>query len=240
MATIQTIHPAPPATANGPPVVLTLEQGDHLTREEFERRYASMPHVKKAELIEGVVQMPSPVKHQQHGQQHFDMIFWLGCYRMFTNGVEGGDNSTLKLDLKNEPQPDAFLIILPRFGGQVKFEDKNIVGAPEWIGEVSASSASYDLHSKLEAYRRNGVKEYAVWRVLDNAIDWFALEGDRFARLPCDDGIYRSHVLPGLWLDVQALMEGRLARVFEVVQQGVATSEHRDFVKELQQRAQPE
>src|SRR5919109_683618 len=95
-----------------------LEPGDHLTRAEFERRYEAMPHLKKAELIEGVVYMPSPVIHQQHGKPHFDMIGWLAFYVAVTPGTEGGDNSSLKLDLKNEPQPDGFLIVRPSSGGR--------------------------------------------------------------------------------------------------------------------------
>lgn len=237
MSTIQT--QTAPVGANGVPAILPLQNGDHLSRAEFERRYEAMPGVKKAELIDGVVYLPSPVSHQQHGKQHFDMVGWLAQYVAFTPGTDGGDNGTLKLDLKNEPQPDAFLLILPEFGGQATFdEDDYVVGAPEWIGEVSASSVSYDLHSKLEAYRRNRVKEYVVWRVLDRAIDWFILEGEQFTRPACgDDDIYRSRVFPGLWLDVPALLDGQLAKVFEVVQQGVATPEHRDFVKALQQRS---
>jgi hypothetical protein len=233
MATIQTTQPTP-ANTNGVPVIPPLEQGDHLTREEFHRRYEAMPHLNKAELIEGVVHMPSPVNFQKHGKPHFDGIFWLGCYRMFTPGIEGGDNSTLKLDLKNEPQPDAFLLFSPKCGGQVRFDPEGyIIGGPELIKEIAASSASYDLHTKLTAYRRNGVKEYIVWRVLDKAIDWFVLEGEQYVRLPCESGIYRSRVFAGLWLDVQALMDGQLLKVFEVVQQGVATEEHQNFVADL-------
>jgi Uma2 family endonuclease len=209
-----------------------LEHGDHLTREEFHRRYEAMPHVKKAELIEGVVHIPSPLI----GQQRFDAIHWLSTYVMFTHGVEGGVNSTVKLDSKNEPQPDVLLIIAPECGGRVKLENGYIVGGPELINEISASSASYDLHSKLEAYRRNNVQEYVVWRVLDNAIDWFVLEGTQYERLPCDAGVYRSRVFPGLWLDVQALLDGRLLKVFETVQQGVATEEHRQFLASLASR----
>jgi Uma2 family endonuclease len=239
MSTIQTIHSGP-VGPNGAPALPPLQNGDHLSREEFERRYDVMTGVKKAELIEGVVHMPSPVKFKKHSGPHFNLIGWLANYAASTPGTGGGDNGTLKLDLKNEPQPDAFLLILPEFGGQATFDDDDyVVGAPEWIGEVSASSVSYDLHSKLEAYRRNRVKEYVVWRVLDRAIDWFVLEGDQFTRLACEDGIYRSRVFSGLWLDVQALLDGQLAKVFEVVQQGVATAAHQDFVNALQQRAQP-
>jgi Uma2 family endonuclease len=240
MSTIQTGR-AIPAGANGIPSIPPLQNGDHLSREEFERRYNAMPGIKKAELIEGVVHMPSPVKFKKHSGPHFDLIGWLAQYVAFTPGTDGGDNGTLRLDLKNEPQPDAFLLILPEFGGQAAFdEDDYIVGAPEWIGEVSASSVSYDLHSKLEAYRRNRIKEYLVWRVLERAIDWFVLEGDQFTRLPCGaDGIYRSRVFPGLWLDVQALLNAQLANVFEIVKQGIATPEHQEFVMTLQKHVQP-
>ena len=211
-----------------------LEQGDHLTREEFHRRYEAMPHLRKAELIEGVVHMPSPVNFKKHGKPHFDGIGWLWNYVALTPGTLGGDNSTLKLDLKNEPQPDAFLIVAPECGGQVQFDaDGYIIGAPELINEISASSASYDLHSKLEAYRRNRVKEYVVWRVLDRAIDWFILEGDQFARLPCDAGIFRSCAFPGLWLDAPALIDGNLPKVLHIVQQGIATEEHQRFLVSL-------
>jgi len=231
MSTIQTIPPSLTG-ANGVPIP-PLEAGDHLSRDEFHRRYEAMPHLNKAELIEGVVHMPSPVLHEQHGKQHFDANFWLGSYVMVTPGIEGGDNSTLKLDMKNEPQPDSFLIRKPEFGGLVKIEDGYIVGGPELINEISASSVSYDLHSKFEAYRRNHVREYVVWRVREHSIDWFALDGGQYKRLPCEDGIYRSRVFPGLWLDVQALLEGNLAKVFACVQRGVATEEHRQFVEQL-------
>jgi Uma2 family endonuclease len=238
MSTSQTV-PTTSTGVNGAPVVHALEQGDHLTRDEFHRRYEAMPHLKKAELIEGVVHMPSPVNFVKHGEPQFQGIAWLAQYVAFTPGIRGGDNATLKLDLKNEPQPDAFLIVTPACGGRVQIDAEGyVVGGPELIHEISASSASYDLHSKLEAYRRNGVQEYVVWRVVDRAIDWFVLDGDRFVPLTCEAGIYRSRVFPGLWLDVQALLDGNLLKVFEAVQQGVATPAHRDFVAALQQRTQ--
>jgi putative restriction endonuclease len=216
-----------------PPV--ELQNGDRLTREEFHRRYEAMPHVKKAELIEGVVYMPSPVRHRAHGKPQFDLIWWLGSYVVATPGVEGGDNGTLKLDMKNEPQPDAYLIVQPEYAGQVLLDkDDYIIGGPELVGEVSASSVSIDLHDKLEACRRNKVLEYVVWRVLDRAIDWFILRGDRFEPLALSpDGFFKSVVFPGLWLDPQALIAGNLPRLQEVVQQGVQSAEHADFVKRL-------
>ncbi len=221
-----------------PPHIPLLENGDRLTQVEFERRYHAMPHVNKAQLIEGVVYMPSPVRHTQHGNPHFNLIGWLGFYTMYTPGVEGGDNGSLRLDLENEPQPDAYLIIRPDHGGQVRLEDGYIVGAPEWVGEVSASSVSIDLHAKLRAYQRNGVREYVVWRVFERTLDWFVLREGQFTPLPLgSDGLYRSEVLPGLWLDPVALINGNLLALHQLAQQAIATPEHAAFVARLQQAA---
>jgi hypothetical protein len=213
-----------------------LQNGDHLTRAEFERRYDADPRIKKAELIDGVVYMPSPVRHTHHGTQHFDTIAWLGRYVVATPCIEGGDNGSLRLDLKNEPQPDSYLIIRPELDGQVRIDEEGyIVGAPEWIGEIAASSVSYDLHVKLRAYQSNRVKEYMVWRVEDAAIDWFVLRGDRFEPLP-GGGVFKSTVLPGLWLDTQAMIARDLVRVFQVLDEGLVLPEHAAFVQQLQQR----
>jgi Uma2 family endonuclease len=229
MSTEQTTPSAPPRPI--PP----LENGDRLTREEFERRYDAMPHVKKAELINGVVRMPSPVRHRHHSRPHFHLIGWLYLYESATPGVEGGDNGTARLDVINEPQPDAMLLILPECGGQARIsEDDYVEHAPELVAEVSASTVSTDLNDKLEVYRRVGVREYLVWRVQEQAIDWFALRGEKFERLVAQDGIHRSEVLPGLWLDAAALLRGDGPRVQEVAQQGVASREHADFVARLQ------
>jgi Uma2 family endonuclease len=217
-----------------------LEAGDRLTVKQFEHRYAAMWRVNKAELIDGVVYMPSPVTHKDHGSPHFDVVTWAGVYRIFTPGVDGGDNSTLRLEVgENQPQPDAFLRVLQAHGGQSRLsEDGYVVAAPEWIGEIAASSANYDLHAKLEAYQKNRVREYVVWQVRDEAIDWFVLRNDRFERLPAGpDGVFRSEVLPGLWLDPAAMIRRDMMRVFQVVQQGIQSPEHAEFVSRLQSHA---
>lgn len=222
------------ATAASAPA--PLEPGDHLTRDEFERRYAAMPGTRKAELIEGIVYMPSPVSHDDHGNPHFRMATWLGVYASRTPGVQGSDNATVRLDLDNEPQPDLFLRILPDRGGQSRDEAGYVAGAPELIVEVAASRASYDLHPKLNAYRRNGVREYVVWRVRDRALDWFVLREGRYDPLECEDGVCRSVAFPGLWLHPAALLGGDDARVLDVVLQGTASPEHGAFVARLSAR----
>ncbi len=208
--------------------------GDRLSRAEFERRYSAMPNVRKAELIEGLVYLPSRVS-QNHAGPHFDIITFLGLYRIATPGVQGRDNGTVRLDWENEPQPDAFLRIAPECGGQSRDDDEYVAGPPELIAEIAVSSVSYDLHDKLRAYQRNGVREYLVWRVCDSAIDWFALREGRFERLPLtDEGHCHSEAFPGLWLDLAALIRGDVAQVMAVLQHGLASPEHAAFVAHLQ------
>src|SRR5688500_10330369 len=149
----------PDETANG--LIPPLENGDRLTREEFERRYEAMPRLKKAELIEGVVHVPSPTRLYRHGRPHAHLIGWLVHYEAGTPGVVTGDNSTARLDLDNEPQPDALLLVEPARGGQaVVSPDDYVEGAPELVAAGAASRASYDLHAQLTLYRRNGAREY--------------------------------------------------------------------------------
>lgn len=216
-----------------------LENGDRLTRYEFERRYEAMPHVKKAELIDGVVYMGSPVRFESHGKPHSYAIGWLVVYCAATPDVDLGDNATVRLDADNEPQPDALLRLDPSVGGKSRISDDDyVVGAPELIVEIAASSASYDSHAKLNLYRRHEVQEYLVWQVRDKLFTWYRLrEGEYIPLEPDAAGVVRSEVFPGLWLAVQALLDGDLANVLAVLQQGLNTAEHADFVKRLSENS---
>jgi len=200
-----------------------LESGDRLTRSEFEHRYAAMPDLKKAELIEGVVYVASPLRAKAHGKPHGDIIGWLWTYKIATSGVELYDNPTVRLDADNEPQPDAVLRLEQNGRSQIS-EDDYIEGAPELIVEIAASSASYDLHDKLRVYRRNGVQEYIVWRTYSQQIDWFYLDAGEYKPLAADAGILRSQQFPGLWLASDSLIAGDLAKVLQVLQQGIASN----------------
>ena len=203
------------ATRTEAPV--SLESGDRLTREEFHRRYSARPDVKKAELVEGVVYVASPVRFDRHAEQHFLVITWLGTYVATTPGLRAGNNSTVFLDGGNEVQPDAFLW-RPEPGGLRLTDDGYIEGAPQLVVEIAASSVSYDLHDKLEAYRRNGVLEYVVWRTLDRAIDWFRLRNGTYVRIePEPDGIIESEQFPGLRLHVLSMLAGDLATVLALL-----------------------
>jgi len=210
-----------------------LNSGDRLSRLEFEQRYEQMPANKKYELIEGVVYMASPLRYESHGKPHGYIMSWLGAYCAATPGVELADNVTVRLDRDNEPQPDAILRLLPEMGGKSWIsEDDYVEGVPEFIVEVAASSAAYDLHDKFRVYRRNGVPEYLVWQVYEQQIDWFCFQEDIYVRLnPDERGILHSQIFPGLRLAVKPLLMGQLAQVLAELQLGVATAEHATFIK---------
>jgi len=195
-----------------------LESGDRLTRAEFHRRYCARPDIKKAELVEGVVYVASPVR-SLHGQPHANVIGWLLAYKTKTHGVQLDDNTTVILDAADtEVQPDASLWREGGFGPRLTTEGY-IEGAPQLVVEIAASSASYDLHDKMRAYQRNRVQEYVVWRVLDEAIDWFRLVGGEYVRVePDESGIIESAAFPGLRLHVAKMLADDLAGVLAEVQ----------------------
>lgn len=202
MATATNLHP-------------TLENGDRLTREEFHRRYELRPDIRKAELLRGVVHVASPTRLGAHADPHSLMALWLRAYEATTPGVRVGIEGTVYLDDDGEVQPDAFLFWLPPHLSRAReTADDYVEGAPDLVVEISASSASYDLHDKKDAYRRAGVREYIPWRVLDNAIDWFRLQGAEYVRVEPDAaGIIESAVFPNLRLNVPAMLAGDTATV---------------------------
>lgn len=215
-----------------------LEAGDRLTRAEFERRWEAMPHVKKAELIEGVVYMPTAIRYRPHGRPQTILNHWLHSYELATPGVESADNTSVRLDNDNEPQPDLLLRLERSVGGQSWEDDENYLrGAPELVAEIAASSASYDLHQKLHVYRRHGVREYVVWRTFERAIDWFVLREGSYQRLAPDaEGLLKSAVFPGLWLDPPALLRNDQAAAVAAANRGLTSPEHAEFVARLQEK----
>ena len=216
-----------------------LENGNRLTRKEFERRYHAMPRLKQAELIEGIVFMPSPVCFTQHAEPHALVMGWLAVYSAATPGIEPADNATLRLDADNEFQPDALLRLPEWAGGQSRVSrDDYLEGAPELVVEVAATSASKDLHDKRKVYRRNAVREYLVWLVREKRVLGWALEEGEYQPLePGADGLLHSRTFPGLALNVPALLAGDLARVLADQQQCLRSEEHQRFMEELRQIA---
>jgi len=217
------------------PDIPPLENGDRLTREEFEWRYHAMPRLKQAELIEGTVFMPSPLHFEQHAEPHARIISWLGIYWAATPGVRLADNATLRLDADNELQPDALLCLPERAGGRSRLSrDDYLEGAPELIAEIASTAASRDLHDKRKVHRRSGVREYLVWLVREKRLLWFMLEDEGYRPLePGPDGLWRSRIFPGLALHAPALLDGDLARVLADQQRSLNQPEHGHFVEML-------
>lgn len=222
--------------ANGMPP--PLQAGDFLTRAEFERRYHRHPNLKKAELIEGIVYMPSPVNAAYHGNPHFDLIGWLALYRASVPGLFGSDNATLRLDNINDPQPDALLYLDAAHGGRVRLDaDGYLEGPVEFVLEVAASTASYDMNQKKATYARHGILEYLVVLTHERRVVWYGLRDGSYAELAPDvAGIIHSEVFPGLWLNVPALWARDLAALLTTVQQGIATAEHQAYIESLQRK----
>jgi Uma2 family endonuclease len=135
---------------------------------------------------------------------------------------------------KNVPQPDATLRILSEYGGQSQVEGDYPVGAPELIAEVAASSLPQDLGVKMKLYERMGVRDYLIADTRSRRLHWKELDNGQYLPLePGADGVFRSRQFPGLWLDEAALWTIDLPRLFAVVQQGLATPDHADFVARL-------
>jgi Uma2 family endonuclease len=217
-----------------------LESGDNLGAVEFLRRYEAMPDVRKAELIEGTVYMPSPVR-LIHGAPDTLIQTWLGTYSARTPGTQAAANVTVRLDSENVPQPDALLRILAECGGQTRVDPAGyLFGPPELIVEVAASSVAIDLHDKRRAYRRAGVREYLVWRTLDRQFDWFLLDQDEYrSNAPDSQGVLRSRHFPGLALAVEALVDHDSAKVLDVLQTNLQDPSHAAFVAELTKGVRP-
>jgi len=216
-----------------------LENGAHFTASEFLRRYEASPDIKKAELVNGIVYMPSPVRLDNHGEPDSLIQGWLFNYAIATPGVKSATNSTVRLGPDDVPQPDALLRILPECGGQARVNARGYLeGAPELVVEVAASSTSLDAREKLLAYRRAGVREYLLWRTAEEALDWWILEDDEYRALPLGPGgILTSQAFPGLCLDVKALLAGDGSKLIAKLQQGLSSQAHANFVAALQSRA---
>lgn len=222
-------HPDP----NGPPP--PLENGDVLSAPEFLRRYEAMPDGIKFELIEGVAYMASPVRFRAHDRPDIIVGGWLLTYESATPGVIAGGNATIQLDLENVPQPDALLFIDPECGGQVNIGANDyLVGGPELVVEVSASTESVDTREKARVYRRHGVREYLTVRTRAKAVDWRVLREGDYQLLRADrNGLLHSETFPGLVLDPAALLALDTTRVLTVLNRHLQSPAHQQFIARL-------
>ena len=219
----------PPSRTTTSPLV----EGQRLDQPTFHARYEAMPPGTRAELIHGVVFMPSPVG-PEHSRAHVPAVVWLSSYEENTPGVEVHDNASTALGPRSEPQPDAQLRVLTECGGRTRTDRRFIRGVPELVVEVAHSTRYNDLGPKFDDYEQAGVLEYVVRALEPDEVIWYSLQAGRLVELtPDGDGLYRSRVFPGLWLDPQALLARDTRRLRAVVEQGVATPEHAAFVARL-------
>ena len=209
---------------------LLFSPGDQLSREEFLDLWEQMPDLKFAELIDGTVFMPSPLS-AAHASRDVEVHGWIYLYQSETPVCKAFGNATW-LILESAPQPDTALCLLPEFGGRTSLSGKLASGAPELVVEVCQSSRSYDLGPKLHLYQRAEIDEYIAFLLREQRIEWRILEDGRYRLLKADaDGVLRSRVFPGLWLDEAAWWRGDLKRVRATLEGGLRSPEHAEFLE---------
>ncbi len=220
--------------SDSPPI---LEVGDHLTFDQYEQRSGHTENSKRFELVEGRVTMNAAMRYTQHNEPLGEILTLITLYRLKTPGVASGIPTTVLLDAQNAPEPDAFLRILPEFGGRVIVNDKGYLsGAPELIIEIAASSVSIDLFEKKTMYERFGVEEYLVWRTEDAVIDCFDLQHGKYVNISPAEGIWKSRTFGGLWFDTLQLAARNFDAALVATQAGLNSSDHHTFAQRLSQK----
>jgi Uma2 family endonuclease len=235
---MRTVRPMYTWTPSESQAVHELENGREMDQPTFHRLYKRTPEGFKAELIGGIVHvMASPVS-PRHGRTHFRVCHWLALYIEATPGTDAMDNTTSIMDEDSEPQPDVCLVLLPECGGKARIvEDKSVSGPLDLVVEVANSSRAYDLGSKKRDYERNGVREYVVAIPGEEQVRWFVNGSSGFREVAKEaDGMFRSEVFPGLWLDPRGLFAPSIRLLSACVRKGVASPEHAAFVAELKSR----
>lgn len=217
-----------------------LENGELMDQKSFHERYLRTPEGFKAELIGGGVYIMSSPLRNRHGRSDATTRGWLFNYSLATPGTVVQNNTTVILGDRSEHQPDSALLIRQDHGGRTRDgreDDDYTYGPPELIVEVAFSSRSIDLAAKYRDYEEAGVAEYLVLDLASRRVRWFALHDGRFVPLdPDPDGLLRSRVFPGLWLDPAALVSDNPARVIAALNRGLASPDHAAFVAELARR----
>ena len=213
-------------------VLPPLVDGEYLDQPTFHARYEAMPPETRAELVGGKVYLMSSPVFDDHSAPHAGMITWLGTFKAYTPVLRVMDNGTTILGSRGDVQPDGGLRLLPEYGGRAARDDQGAIrGGPELLVEVAVSSVNYDLRLKKRDYEEAGVQEYVVVLPKQHAVRWFCLHDGAYQEMQPDaDGIFRSRVFPGLWLDPEALLLDDTAKVLDVLQDGLQSDAHREWI----------
>jgi len=214
-----------------------FENGDRMDQKTFHALYMQTPDGFKAELIGGIVYVASPVSGF-HSVPNSVTGTWLGVYAAETLGTQACTDSSAILSEESEPQPDQCLRITEVAGGQSQWDARRYLsGAPELAVEISNSSAGIDLHAKLRDYEQYGVREYLVVVMRQHEVHWFVRRKDRFTPMkPGADGVLKSKVFPGLWLDTAGVFDETATRLLATLRKGLASPEHAKFVAKLSKK----
>jgi Uma2 family endonuclease len=217
----------------GHPYVPPFQSGDAMDQPTFHELYEATPPGFRAELIGGIVYMPSPVA-PRHGKPHGMLGGWSTVYCESTEGTEAFVDTTMIMARDSEPQPDLSLIVYPEAGGQLEVSAKGYFeGAPELAVEIAHSSRSIDLNAKKRDYELYGVREYIVVEAKTQIVHWFVRRGAKFVDLATDGGVFKSRAFPGLWLDPEAIFDRSPKRLLATLRLGLATPEHAKFAAKL-------
>ena len=192
------------------------ENGDRLSRDDFELLCGAW-NIENAELINGVVHMnAAAVRFREHGKPHSQIMLWLGTYAAEFPDIEVGDNTSVRFDSENEPQPDAVMF---RSDGSCSIsQDGYLEGIPELVVEIAASSVSYDAHENHRLYEEHQVAEYLLWRTEEREVDWFQLSDGSYRNITPDaQGIMTSTVFPQLRLNRDAMLASDMQTVLKTV-----------------------
>jgi hypothetical protein len=191
-----------------------------------------MPEDVKAELIGGIVYMASPLR-MAHGRYHSKLALILSLFEAATPGVETALDTTTILGEESEPQPDIVLRLLSEHRGQSNVDEAGyLVGAPEFVAEISHSTVGIDLHQKKTDYFRAGVQEYFVLSIEELEIFWFHFPSRKKLK-PNKAGVWKSKVFPGLWIDGPALLACDSTKLIATAQEGLESDEHAQLLIKL-------
>jgi Uma2 family endonuclease len=221
--------------------LFALENGARMNQPMFHALYKNTPEGFRAQLIGGIVYVMASPTSLRHGRPHARVVHWLGLYSDETPGTDVLDNTTNILGPESEPEPDACLLIQPEYGGRTTTdENEMLVGAPELVVEVANTTRAIDLGRKKADYQEAGVQEYVVVLAQEQSAVWFRHTADGFVDLAVGaDGVFRSELFPGLWLDPRGIFDPTTRRLTTVSRKGLASPEHAAFIADLAARRKP-